>query len=392
MKRFKNAERNHKAFFSTLPVLSPARNPTACALLTGLLLVLALPRAQLTLLGFVALVPLLAALTYPRSRFRAFWLGYLAGLVFFAGTCYWIQPVMRQFGRLSELTAAAVLLLLTVVFALFFGLFSFIVGELARRWQFLALAAAPFAWVAIEWLRTYIFFEGFPWNLLGYAVAPHIGWIQHAAYVGVYGVSFLLAAVCALVAGYWRAPSPRGAVALAIVAATLLATDFWGRRLPPVVADSDAILIQTNLPQQDDFDPLWVYKNTAELDQLDSLTIQSARLQNSPSPPLILWPEVPVSFYFHHDATIRDRFLHLAQATRSYLLVGIVDFRSGDDGKSHALNSAVLLSPRGEFIGQYDKIHLVPFGEYVPVWAFPSLVGKITHEAGNFVPGASYRA
>lgn len=368
-------------------MLSPAQNPTACALLTGLLLVLAFPRAHLTLLGFVALAPLLAALTYPRSRFHAFWLGYLAGLAFFAGTCYWIYSVMRTFGHLSVLTAAGVLLLFTLCFAIFLGLFSFVVGELARRWQFLALAAAPFAWVAIEWLRTYIFFDGFPWNLLGYAVAPHIGWIQHAAYVGVYGISFMLAAISALVAGTWRAPSRRGAVALAILAAVLLVTDFWGRRLPPVAADNDVILIQTDLPQQEEFDPYWANRNTPELDQLDNLTIQATRLQNSSSPPLILWPEVPVSFYFHHDATIRDRFLHLAQATGSYLLLGIVDYRTGDDGKTHVLNSAVLLSPRGEFVGQYDKIHLVPFGEYLPLARWLRSLGPLVEEVSEFQPG-----
>lgn len=368
-------------------MLSPARNPIACALLTGMLLVLVFPHAHLTLLGFVALAPLLAALTYPRSRFRAFFLGYLAGLVFFAGTCSWIFTVMRKFGHLSLLEAAGVLLLFALAFALFLGLFSLLVGELARRWQFLALAAAPFAWVAVEWLRTYIFFGGFPWNLLGYAVAPHIGWIQHAAYVGVYGVSFLLAAVAALLAGYWRAPSRRGAVALAVVVVVLLAADFWGRRLPPIPGDTEAILVQTNLPQQEEFDRYWVYKNAAELDQLDRLTIQAARLQNSSSPPLILWPEVPVSFYFHHDPTIRDRFLHLAQATGSHLLFGIVDYRAGEGGKVHPLNSAVLLTPRGEFVGQYDKIHLVPFAEYLPLDRWLGSLGPLVAEVGAFQPG-----
>lgn len=368
-------------------MISPARNPTACALLSGLLLVLALPSAHLTLLGFVALTPLLAALSYSRSRLRNFWLGYLTGIVFFAGSCSWIVPVMQTFGRLSSLAAGGVLLLFALYLGLFIGLFSFVVGELARRWQFLALAAAPFAWVAVEWLRTYVFFGGFPWNLLGYAVAPHIGWIQHAAYVGVYGVSFMLAAVGALVAGSWRAPSRRGAIALAVLAAALLLTDYWGRRLPPVAAASDVILVQTNLPQQEEFDPRWVYKNAAELEQLENLTVEAARLQNSSQPPLILWPEVPVSFYFHHDPTLRDRFLHLAQATRSYLLFGIVDYRSGEDGKSHPLNSAVLLSPRGEFIGQYDKIQLVPFSEYLPLAGWLSSLGPLVKEISSFQAG-----
>ena len=368
-------------------LLSPARNPTACALLTGMLFVLAFPRPHFTLLGFLALAPLLATLTYPRSRWRGLWLGQLAGMVFFAGTCNWIYGVMRTFGHLSPPAAAGVLGLFVVCFALFLAFFALLFAELARRWQFLALAAAPFIWVALEWLRTFIFFGGFPWNLLGYAVAPHIGWIQPAAYVGVYGVSFLLAAVNALVAGYWRAPSRRGAILLATLAVVLLITDLWGRRLPPVPTDQEAILVQTNLPQQEEFDPAWASKNTAVLDQLDLLTTRAARLQDSASSTLILWPEVPVSFYFHYDPAIRDRFLHLAQATRSYLLLGIMDFRTGDDGRSHALNSAVLLSPRGEFIGQYDKIHLVPFGEYLPLASWLRSLGPLVDEVSDFQPG-----
>ena len=368
-------------------MLSPARNPTACALLTGLLLVLAFPRPHLTLLGLVALAPLLATLTYPRSRRRAFWLGQLSGMVFFAGTCHWIFGVMRLYGHLSVLPSAGVLLLFVVSFALFLALFALLVAELARRWQFLALAASPFVWVALEWLRTYIFFGGFPWNLLGYAVAPHIGWIQHAAYVGIYGVSFLLAAVSALVAGYWRAPSRRGALVLATLVVVLLFTDQWGRRLPPVPGENDVILVQTNLPQQEEFDPYWVRDNPRELDQLTQITTQAARLQESSAPGLILWPEVPVSFYFHHDPTIRGRLLHLAQATRSYLLVGIVDYRTGDDGRTHPLNSAVLLSPNGEFVGQYDKIHLVPFGEYLPLARWLRGLGPLVAEVSEFQPG-----
>lgn len=354
-------------------------------MLTGLLLILCFPHAQLTLLGWVALTPLVATLTVPRSRGRCFWLGYLAGLVFFAGTCAWIYDVMRIYGQLSPLAAGGVLLLFVVGFALFLGFFSLLVGELARRWQLLALVLMPFVWVATEWLRTYIFFGGFPWNLLGYAVAPHIGWVQPAAYTGVYGISFLLASGSALVGGYWLGPTRSRAFALLSAAFLLLSAVFWGWQLPPVATSNTAVLVQTNLPQQEAFDPRWIEHNPQEIAQLEELTRETARQQSGPT--LVVWPELPVSLYFHHDPVMRGRLLQLAQATRSDFLVGIIDYRPGPDGKPYVYNSAALLSPAGAFVGQYDKIHLVPFGEYLPWARWLKFLGPLVREVSDFRPG-----
>jgi apolipoprotein N-acyltransferase len=369
-------------------LLSPLRNPTACALLSGLLLVLSFPRAHLSLLAWVALAPLVATVSYRRSRPHLFFLGYLAGVVFFGGTCYWIYDVMRIYGHLSVAAAGAVLLLLVLSFALFFGVFSLLVGELARRWQLLALAAAPFAWVTMEWLRTFIFFGGFPWNLLGYAVAPHVGWIQHAAYTGVYGVSFLVAAGNALVAGYWLFPSPRRALSLAVVALALVGTEIWSWRLPPAPTTAQAFLVQANLPQQEEFDPEWVRHHPEELTRLEQMTREAVGRSAANSPALTVWPELPVSLYFHHDPALRARLLQLAQATRSYFLIGVVDYRPDAEGVQHPYNSAVLVSPAGEFITQYDKIHLVPFGEYLPLERWLGFLGPLVEEVSGFRPGS----
>jgi apolipoprotein N-acyltransferase len=368
--------------------ISPLRNPTACALLSGLLLVLSFPRAQLSLLALVALAPLVAAVCLPRSRPRLFFLGYLAGLVFFAGTCYWIFDVMHIYGHLPVLAAGGVLFLFVLGFALFFGVFSLLIGELARRWQLIALAMVPFAWVAVEWLRTYIFFGGFPWNLLGYAVVPHGAWIQSAAYAGVYGVSFLVAGVNALIAAYWLAPSPRRAALLAAVLVVLAGGELWFGTLPAYPTDRTALLVQTNLPQQEEFDSAWVRKHPEEIAALEQATLEAVRRAPGPPPDLVVWPEVPVSFYFHLDPAVRGRFLHLAQATGGHLLLGIVDYRADEDGKQYPYNSAILLSPSGEFIGQYDKMHLVPFGEYLPLQSWLRSLGPLVDEVSHFRPGS----
>ena len=363
------------------------RHPTACALLSGALLIASFPRLHFYWLAWVALAPLLAVIIQRRARWCLFFLGWLTGAVFFAGSCAWIYDVMRLHGRLSVPVAAGVLLLFALVLGVFVGLFSLAVGELARRWQLAALLLAPFPWVALEWLRTYVPFGGFPWNLVGSAVAPEAGWIQPAAYTGVYGVSFLVVGVNALAAHCWLAPSRRRLLLLGAVVILLAGAAYGGRRLPPVPTTETAVLVQTNLPQLEEFDPDWAATHGDELAQLEELTRAAAREQAAGRPALILWPEIPVSLYFHQDPVLRARLVQLAQATRSYLLVGIVDFRSSADGRRQPTNSVVLLSPDGGFVGQYDKIHLVPFGEYVPLGRWLGFLEPLTAEVSDFVPG-----
>lgn len=371
-----------------MPALpSPLRHPAACALLSGLLLILSFPRAHLSVLAWVALAPLLLVLLPRRSRLRLFSYGWLTGVVFFAGTCYWVYDVMRIHGHLSVLAAGGVLALFVLFLALYLGAFALVVGELARRWQLGTLALSPFVWVGLEWLRTYFPFGGFPWNLLGYALAPHVGWIQPAAYTGIFGVSFLVVSVNALAAGCWQVPSRRRPALLAVVAFILAGAALLGRQLPLAPTTTQVLLVQTNLRQPEEYDAEWVAHHPDELAELEELTRQAARQHPTDRPGLIVWPEVPVSLYFHHDPLIRARLLELAQATRSYLLVGVVDLRRNPDGVLHPTNSAVLLSPAGEFIGQYDKIHLVPFGEYVPLRGWLGFLEPLTEEASDFLPG-----
>ncbi len=368
--------------------ISPLRYPTVYALLSGVLLVLSFPQPQLTLLAWVALAPLLIVLTQKRARWRLFLCGYLTGIVFFAGSCFWVFGTMRTYGHLSATASALVLLLFVVALALFFGLFSWATGELARRWQMGALLLSPLIWVALEWLRNSVPFGGFPWNLLGYAIAPHMGWAQPAAYVGVYGLSFLIAAVNAFVALFWLAPSRRRAWPLVVVAGVLAVAWFAGNHLSPAPASATVVLIQANLPQQEEFDPLWIQKHPDELDGLEALTRDTVRKLEAP-PALVVWPEIPASIYFNHDPVIRARMIALAQSLRGSFLTGIVDYKLGPDGRQHPYNSAVLLGPAGDFVGQYDKIHLVPFGEYLPFGRWKALE-PLVREVSAFRPGHEY--
>lgn len=377
---------------------SPVRNPFALALASGLLLVISFPDSDWNLLAWVALAPLFTVCTQSHGRGKLFLLGYLTGLVFFAGSCPWIYIVMREYGQLSVMAAGWVFLVFLLGFAAFVAVFALLAGELSHRWRLNALYLFPFVWVAIEWGRSYIPFGGFLWNPLGNTLVDYPGWTQPATYAGVYGLSFIVATVNAAVAGFWLAPSRRKGWQLGVVAGVLALAAFLGTKLPMIPQTHHAVLVQPNLPQQTSPDPEWSRRNQGELVQLEKLTGDVVRGLNPEYPPLVIWPELPVALYYHQDPVLRARFTALTQSMQSYFITGIVDFHpdraapppEGEEGKRYPHNSAILLAPDGAFVGQYDKIHLVPFGEYLPWANVLGLAGSLVQEVGGFHAGETW--
>jgi apolipoprotein N-acyltransferase len=394
------------------------------SVLSGFLLVACFPKLSIHPLVWIALLPLLLALAGESSLRRAFGWAYLSGAIYFAGGFYWFVEVMRQYGGLSMGLAVTGLAAFVVVFSVFFGAFGLAVGTLARKSPAGALLASPFLWVAMEVARTY-FITGFPWNLLGYGVAS-AGLRQVASVTGVYGLSFLAAATSALAAwvilcwrprlwrkdsegwgtiGVWvqsrqaRWPS----LALACWVALLLVGN-WALAPPAPTQGPDlAVLVQPNVPLDEQAASAWEpWVNPSKLNQLVDMSLQALAGaerkeglrpdgQGRPGlgvPPLIIWAENPAPFYFTRDPIFRGAVERMARQASAYVVVNTVI--PIDTGRPRITNSAVVLDPQGRQILQYDKMHLVPFGEYVPAWAFPDMIGKITTEAGNFVPGASY--
>jgi apolipoprotein N-acyltransferase len=334
---------------------------------------------------------LLLALLEEQNLKRAFLLAHVAGAAFLGSTCHWLVDVVRIHGGLSTPLAYLALLAFLLVYPTVFGFFGAAVAWVARRSRPWALASAPILWVAEEYLRTY-WITGFPWNLLGYAVGPE-GLRQAATLTGVYGLSFLAVATSSLLA--WLLIEPRRRAAQFALAGWVVAVmaGNWLAAPPPVrPATRTAVLIQPNVPLDEAGAAEWApWRNPARLFELVELTVSTVREQapSGPATTLVLWPENSAPFYFERDAIFRAAMERMARETRAYVIFGSVNF--ADAAETQPKNSAVLLDPEGHAIFDYDKIHLVPFGEYVPAWAFPNLIGKITHEAGNFVPGADYR-
>jgi apolipoprotein N-acyltransferase len=382
----------------------------ACAL-SGFLLVAGFPKIHLRGLVWVACLPMLVALATEKRLKRAFLLGYVCGAVFFAGSCYWFLVVMELYGHLAPALAVVVLVLFVIIDSVFFGAFGFAVGWAARRSAGWAFAASPFLWVVMELARTYLI-TGFPWNLLGYAVQAS-GLRQIASVTGVYGLSFLAVATSALLAWVWLSSTVREttepgsrissfassvapfSVLLGWIVLLLLAQ--WRLAPPPEARGRElAFLVQPNVPLDDNAMDAWVpWRDPTQLQNLVQFSESAVeignrplKIDNSSNPPLLIWAENPAPFFFTRDPVFRNAVENMARETHAFVIVNtIVPL---DTQGQEITNTAITVDPEGREVSRYDKIHLVPFGEYVPWWALPGLVHKITPEVGDFIPGSSY--
>ena len=384
-------------------------------LLSSLLQVLIFPLAGVYVLSWVAFAPLIVALLRARPGGvleingsvnlqaarpgQAFLLAYVSGILWYAGTCYWIYNTMHEHGGLSVPFALLALFLFCLYLGLYHGLFGLLLswtvgpGGDYRR----ALVAAPFLWVAVELARFDV--TGFPWNLLGTAQVDNISLSRITTWTGVYGVSFEIMLVNVAVAAAFVVPRKKRSTLLlaALAAAAVLQA---GRLVdaPPIPADHAALLVQENIP----VDETWT-RDTFErtLRELTDLSVQDASVKPSPgseasnskpsSIDLIVWPESPAPF-FTSDPLFREPVSQMARDTHSWVVTGAIGTASAaQSGRSasQVFNSAALISPAGDWTARYDKVHLVPFGEYLPFPRLFAFAGGLTKEVGEFERGES---
>ncbi|HYL37848.1 MAG TPA: apolipoprotein N-acyltransferase [Bryobacteraceae bacterium] len=340
------------------------------AFLSAALLVFVFPNIVLDRglpwLAPVALIPLLIALSRePRPLWRLL-LGEFAGIVYWFGQCYWIQFVLEVHGGMGRWGGWGTFALFCLAKAIHLAVFSMLAAVLLNtRFAVPAIAAL---WTGIE--RTHATF-GFAWLALGNAGIDMQLPLRLAPFAGVYGISFLFALTATTVVMILLRRGRRQLYWLAAVPAVLLLPD-----LPALErGDQSAIMVQPNMPEEEDRSP---QASAQARDHLASFTLNFA---SHAAAPLIIWPEVPGPIYYYHDPTFRDEATTLARTAHAYFLFGTV----GLTPQNAPLNSAVLLRPDGDFVDRYDKINLVPFGEYVP--KFFGFVNRITQEAGDFAPG-----
>jgi apolipoprotein N-acyltransferase len=358
--------------------------------LSGLALAFAFPPGSATIDAWVSIAWLTVVSLGVRPRQAALF-GWLHGAVFYGVTLPWIYTVMRVHGGLGVAAAAGVMGLVVAAAALFPAAFAWGVAWVGGSSVTRACFAVPFLWVALEYARTHLPHLGFPWNLLGYAASGNSALLQVVSLTGIYGLSFLVAGYNALLAwAFLHYASARRRTPLLVwlsVTAVLVAYAGLGARLLPIErAQYAARLVQTNFPQAPSYPVDWMERHAAELDQLERLSSPAG----GQAPGLVIWPEVPAPFSLE-DAKFAGWAERIARASRGDFLVGVVDWKSTAQGGLAAYNSAALLDASGREIFLYDKIHLVPFGEYVPLRRWLTFAGKLTAEVGDFQSGSAYK-
>jgi apolipoprotein N-acyltransferase len=325
----------------------------------------------------------------PATGWQGFLLGYVSGVVWYLGSCYWVYNTMHEYGELGAATSALLLLAYALYLALYHGVFGLLVALTAARrngYSLRALVFAPFIWVAVELARTYI--TGFPWDLLGYAQIDNIPMTRIASITGVYGLSFEIALVNTAVAAAFLVPQRKRPLLLGMCTAVIILMHAGKLYSPPALPTSQGVtLVQSNVPVLDE-----AWSLDYELSTLRELAALSVRpkAEHETTPGLIIWPESPAPFLVT-DLHVRTAIADVARITNSSIIAGTIGIRGfgNPSGEREIYNSASVIAPNGAWTYEYDKIHLVPFGEYVPFADLLVFAKKLTRDVGTFSRGTS---
>ena len=325
----------------------------------------------------------------PLNVKRAGFLGYVCGVVWYIGNCYWIFPTMHTYGALASPVAAGILVLFALYLGLYHALFAAVVAWVRLRWSsWWALAIAPFAWVAVELARARI--TGFPWDLLGYAQVDNFGFARLATVTGVMGLSLVIAIVNALWlvrgrAGWTRWAGPAVASVCVVVLGGVLAAK---RIEAPVRSESEAVLLQDNLSVGAETSPVKETREQLLTDLTRRTEMAAQQLPAGEKTGVILWPEAP-SDLLDGDPQFRQAASSLAAQLHAPVIAETVTIDQkvipGEQPKLY--NSASFFAADGSYSGRYDKMHLVPFGEYTPYKDILFFAGHLLDNVGGFTPG-----
>jgi apolipoprotein N-acyltransferase len=371
---------------------SSSLRAAAAGALSGALLILVFPRTEAGTLAWVALVPLLHLVAGGSARERLL-AGLAFGLVFHWGNVYWVSEVMVRYGGLNRPLSLLILLILIAYLTLFDCLLAVFTGAACARVGKRGLFFAPLLWVGLEFWRQFPW-GGFPWCFIGYSQASFLPALQIASITGIYGVSFLIVLVNALLAYALGEQGPgktrRVLLAAAPVGLLLLLALGFGRAelaRPLPAADFAVAAVQGAVLQEHKWDPGYA----AEIFTRHMTLSEEAAASGSE---LVVWPESSTPFHFDGSPALAEAMKDFARQRRIYLLFGSDDyeFETGEPAPGaprayRAYNGAKLIDPRGEIPFRYHKIVLVPFGEYVPMRRILFFVGNLTQEVGGFTPG-----
>ena len=368
----------------------------ALAVSSGLALALAFPKFDVSFAAWVAFVPLLYAIDGESHR-NVFLYSWLQGFACYVGSIYWVTITLHHFADVPLVLALLPMMLLAAVIAFFTGAAVWAAAFVTARRGISMVATLPIAWAAVEWIRTY-FPIGFPWNLLGYTAYQNLTLIQFAEFTGVYGVSALIVLfnVVIYVVFFRREAPRRQLVSLGVLSILIAAAWIFGSlRISQLESARPAgslkfAMVQGDIPQSIKWDPNFLESSFGVYIQQ---TEQAAQLGAD----LIVWPEAAAAFFFQPteqypaafaaDAPYRQRLLQMAADINVPILFGAPALGQ-EEGRFGFYNRAYMVSDKGTVVAWYDKIQLVPFGEYVPLRSLlGAFVNRVVAGFGDMFPG-----
>ncbi|UCH00751.1 MAG: apolipoprotein N-acyltransferase [Deltaproteobacteria bacterium] len=353
--------------------------------LSGLILTASFSPIGLDWIAWISLIPLLVSIK-DKSSIVALRLGLLAGLCHYLTLIYWIVVVLSNYGNISLILSLGVLTLLSLYLALYIAFFALIVIGFKKY------GLSPFwgasVWVALEYARTHIM-TGFPWCLLGYSQYSRLPLIQISEISGVYGISFIIVLVNIVLYKIFFTYNPTERKLMAIeITLTFFLVGFiliYGYVNLREKADTNlegkglrAVIIQGNIDQSLKWNPDFQERTLAIYNKLSGKSVDFR-------PQIIIWPETAVPFFFQDRSYLSKEVFKAAKITNSNILFGSPAYVKDKDDIFY-YNRAYILSENRVF-DHYDKVHLVPFGEYVPLKKYIPFVHRLVPAAGDFSSG-----
>lgn len=365
------------------------------AIISGILLALSFPKYGTGILAWIALVPLLVSLNKDMPK-SALMKGFITGFVFNVGIIYWIASVVVNYGYCPLAVGLLVMITLAAYLSLYTALFAGGIVYFKNRGAPFVIVA-PLLWTSLEYVKSN-FLTGFPWENLGYSQYLYTPFIQVSDVTGVYGVTFFIVLVnsifsdlaALLFRGEGNKINRRLIWESLCGALLLLVICFYGSiRIIQMNKELEKApfmnvsLIQGNIDQSVKWNPQ--YQNET-LKIYRSLSLSALPFSSG----IIVWPETAVPFYFQNMDFMAKEVIRIARTSGNWLLFGSPSYLR-EQKEISFLNSAFLLSPAGKVAGRYDKVHLVPYGEYVPLRRFFPYIGKLVPGVGDFKEGNGHR-
>lgn len=385
------ANRNRSSIHSSLLAAVPRPAETGLAIGSAVLTTFSFPDFNLAFLAWVAMAPLLLAVILTRTALRAFLFGWLWGAIFFYGTCWWLTYPMIHYAHFRPWLAYPLLLLPIMLVGLFPAISCSLLARVIQRFGPAAICVAPLIWISIEWLRYLI--TGQLWNALGYSQAFHPTFIQSARFGGVYAVSFLVVlSNCAIAHLMFRRrfilPIACFVTIIVVVVSSsgLLTPQEEIRQVSSQPGDVLVIAVQPNVPMDLSGDSQMMNELLER-----HLTLSTEALADAANKPvtnarLIIWPESPMNFSYTSDPRLKEVVGNFARVNRTSVLLNSLEPATGGGDQ----NSALLINEEGGIAARYDKIRLMPFGEYVPLPQWLPGASSVRGLVGEFTPGSAY--